>query len=64
MYMLDHISKQGSKLLLLDEWDSNLDNKNLEIVDCLIEEMALDMLVVEIRHNRIKTEKALEKTHA
>jgi hypothetical protein len=40
----------GVQLLLLDEWDANLDAENLRLVDMQIEALSRRMTVVESRH--------------
>ena len=37
-------------LLLLDEWDANLDEKNIIAIDSIIDRLASRMLVIESRH--------------
>ena len=38
------------KLFLLDEWDANLDQKNMENMDRFLEEKAKSCCIVEVRH--------------
>lgn len=40
----------NEKVILLDEWDANLDNQNKEEVSRLIDEIAHNRCVIEIRH--------------
>lgn len=42
--------KQEPQLLLLDEWDANLDGKNVSLLDAAIDELSKKMLVLEVRH--------------
>lgn len=42
--------KVPCKILLLDEWDANLDDKNREALSLLIDKWAVDKLIVEVRH--------------
>ena len=45
-----HIRKMS--VLLLDEWDANLDERNRNEIDQRIEEVAKDRIVIEARHQR------------
>ena len=45
--------KEKPKVLLLDEWDGNLDQGNKNQLDELIEKIAQEILVVEVRHGAI-----------
>lgn len=40
----------NEKVILLDEWDANLDNQNKEEISRLIDEIALNRCVIEVRH--------------
>lgn len=40
----------NEKVILLDEWDANLDNKNKEEISHLIDEIARNRCVIEVRH--------------
>ena len=40
----------NEKVILLDEWDANLDNQNKEEISHLIDEIAQNRCVIEIRH--------------
>jgi ABC-type transport system involved in cytochrome bd biosynthesis fused ATPase/permease subunit len=37
-------------ILLLDEWDANLDQANREILNAKIDQLAKRNLVIEVRH--------------
>lgn len=41
------------KYILLDEWDANLDDKNTEKLDRMIEEISHKRTVIEVRHRKI-----------
>ena len=43
---------QNIKLLLLDEWDANLDKANVQIINEIIQDYAERMLILEVRHSR------------
>jgi ABC-type bacteriocin/lantibiotic exporter with double-glycine peptidase domain len=43
-------SKVHSDIILLDEWDANLDEKNIQRCHNLINQMSLKCLVIETRH--------------
>lgn len=39
-------------LLLLDEWDANLDNKNKQLLSKLLDTLSASCCILEVRHNR------------
>lgn len=39
-------------LLMLDEWDANLDNENLEFIDKILHETSKRLVIIEVRHLR------------
>lgn len=43
-------NKSNIDVIILDEWDANLDNANKNYLDELINELAKEKLVVEVRH--------------
>ncbi len=47
---LDYVTQQSSLVLLLDEWDANLDDANAKMITDRIELISQARLVVEIRH--------------
>ncbi|WP_143821460.1 ATP-binding cassette domain-containing protein [Moraxella cuniculi] len=47
---LDEIAKLDVAVLLLDEWDANLDRINTERLDALIDKLSEHKLVLEVRH--------------
>jgi len=51
---IEAISQMGGiRFLLLDEWDANLDTKNIEIMSAQIEEICRQGIsVIEVRHRR------------
>lgn len=48
--MQEIIDKVDVDVLLLDEWDANLDKDNQEILSGLIDELAANKCVIEVRH--------------
>jgi ABC-type bacteriocin/lantibiotic exporter with double-glycine peptidase domain len=48
--ILKELSKMHVPLLLLDEWDANLDTRNMEKISRLIDELAKHACVIESRH--------------
>lgn len=44
------IMENPSPLILLDEWDANLDKDNLTVIDRLVASLSKRSLVVEVRH--------------
>jgi len=52
MLIFDEIHNDiHSKVLLLDEWDANLDVKNREVISEKINAMSKNIVIVETRHN-------------
>lgn len=49
---IDALIAQGVRVLMLDEWDANLDGANMETLDRRLEAHAKGALIVEIRHRR------------
>lgn len=48
--LLEIIEKVDAEVLLLDEWDANLDSENKERLSILIDELAQSKCVIEVRH--------------
>lgn len=48
--LMEIIDKVDVDVLLLDEWDANLDNENRESLSHLIDELAHKKCVIEVRH--------------
>jgi ABC-type transport system involved in cytochrome bd biosynthesis fused ATPase/permease subunit len=48
--LLEILEKVDSDVLLLDEWDANLDSENKEKLNLLIDELAGKKCVIEVRH--------------
>ena len=48
--LLEILDKVDVDVLLLDEWDANLDSENSEILSNLIDELSLKKCVIEVRH--------------
>jgi ABC-type transport system involved in cytochrome bd biosynthesis fused ATPase/permease subunit len=48
--LLEIIEKVDVDVLLLDEWDANLDKENRETLSILIDELAQKKCVIEVRH--------------
>ena len=48
---LDEIKKSGTlQLLLLDEWDANLDKKHIVTISERLNELAKEICIIEVRH--------------
>jgi len=57
------IMENPSPLILLDEWDANLDKDNLTAIDRLVTLLSKRSLVVEVRHrNVLSPSNAIEET--
>lgn len=50
MAQFDEIVGLDVPVILLDEWDANLDADNTARLDARIDELALHKLIIEIRH--------------
>lgn len=48
--LMEILEKVDVDVLLLDEWDANLDQENQEKLSCLIDELARTKCVIEVRH--------------
>jgi ABC-type transport system involved in cytochrome bd biosynthesis fused ATPase/permease subunit len=48
--LLEILEKVEADVLLLDEWDANLDHENKERLSQLIDELATKKCVIEVRH--------------
>lgn len=48
--LLEILEKVDADVLLLDEWDANLDAENKERLSALIDELAASKCVIEVRH--------------
>jgi len=48
--LVEIIEKVDADVLLLDEWDANLDHENKERLSSLIDELARSKCVIEVRH--------------
>lgn len=48
--LLEILEKVDAEVLLLDEWDANLDSENKERLNLLIDELAGSKCVIEVRH--------------
>lgn len=48
---LHSLLKSSEKVILLDEWDANLDTKNKTKINSIIDEIALKSFVIEVRHS-------------
>ncbi len=44
------LERVDADVLLLDEWDANLDTENKEMLSNLIDELAAKKCVIEVRH--------------
>ena len=48
---LDNIKKEiDARVILLDEWDANLDNVNIEKISKMIDEISKTKCVIEVTH--------------
>lgn len=48
--LVEILEKVDADVLLLDEWDANLDSDNKEILSALIDELSEKKCVIEVRH--------------
>lgn len=50
MVELEALLLENCKIVLLDEWDANLDQANIDAMNVLLEQVSANVLVVEVRH--------------
>lgn len=55
MKYLDFISKQQTPVILLDEWDANLDNENKKAISARLDEIARHKVIIEVRHGNFES---------
>lgn len=48
--LMEILDQVDAEVLLLDEWDANLDSENKERLSALIDELAASKCVIEVRH--------------
>jgi ABC-type multidrug transport system fused ATPase/permease subunit len=48
--LIEILDQIDAEVLLLDEWDANLDAENKESLNTLIDQLALEKCVIEVRH--------------
>lgn len=46
------IIAESTKVILLDEWDANLDYKNKIEIDCLIDQLSQHQVIIEVIHKK------------
>lgn len=49
LMVLTELSQSNVAIILLDEWDANLDSDNVKAMDSLLDKLAKEKLVIEIR---------------
>ncbi|MEX3773769.1 hypothetical protein [Pseudomonas sp. MYb118] len=49
---VENALSSGAPILLLDEWDANLDEDNSNAIDSLLDKAAKQIIIVEVRHVR------------
>lgn len=49
---IENVLSMSPSLLMLDEWDANLDESNCRKIDQLLDEASRKMVVIEVRHLR------------
>lgn len=47
---LSEVVRDLRKLLLLDEWDANLDTERLDKMNAEISQLSQSILIIEVRH--------------
>ena len=52
---LDELEKSltNLKVLILDEWDANLDNTNIEVISSMLDKLANKYCIIEISHRQL-----------
>ncbi len=49
---IDYLRLGSDQILLLDEWDANLDELNIHRTEVLLNELAKDKIIIEVRHRK------------
>lgn len=52
--ILDNIDEQTFELILLDEWDANLDSENILTANSLVKSLSVKFKVIETRHREFE----------
>ncbi|MFV5348667.1 hypothetical protein [Acinetobacter soli] len=47
---INEILEHNSQIILLDEWDANLDKNNVKILDEVLDEQSRERVIIEVRH--------------
>ncbi|MCH7306644.1 hypothetical protein MMO38_00585 [Acinetobacter sp. NIPH 1852] len=53
LFILNKIRNIDEKIILLDEWDANLDEGNTRTINNLLDEISTSKIIIEIRHKTI-----------
>lgn len=59
---LEYLSQGTDQILLLDEWDANLDVINIRKTEMLLNRLAKQKVILEVRHRSLKEGSALLTT--
>jgi energy-coupling factor transporter ATP-binding protein EcfA2 len=46
----DHLTEMNIEILLLDEWNANLDKSNIENLNKIINDLSVQLCVIEVIH--------------
>ena len=53
LYQMASLLNSNSRIILLDEWDANLDESNMKNIDNMLSALAEHNIIIEIRHKRM-----------
>jgi len=53
LYQMASLLNSDSRIILLDEWDANLDESNMKNIDNMLSALAENNIIIEIRHKRM-----------
>ncbi len=53
LYQMASLLNSNSRIILLDEWDANLDESNMKNIDDMLSALAKNNIIIEIRHKRM-----------
>ncbi len=48
--MINEVKNCNEDIILLDEWDANLDKNKMILIDQLIDDISSRKVVIEVRH--------------
>jgi len=53
LYQMASLLNSHSRIILLDEWDANLDESNMISINSMLSALAENNIIIEVRHKRM-----------